>query len=235
MARSPYVPGGSAHGNLPAQDEQPRYPTPLLLVIGAFGLIIVLLGWVPQLRESFLGTQPHAYWFFSRASAVVAYALLWVSMAVGITITNRLARIWPGGPTAFDLHEYTSILGLALALFHAVVLIADPFIHYTLDQVLIPFDSTNYRLLWVALGQISFYLLVLVTASFYIRRTIGNRIWRWLHYLSYPLFAMVALHGIFSGTDTGNRLVAWTYLVSLLSLGLLTLHRVLTSKLVSHA
>lgn len=233
MVQPTNPPSAGTKGTLPPQDEQPVYPTPLLLLIGAFGLIIILLGWVPQLRASFLGTQPHAYWFFSRASAVVAYALLWVSMAVGITITNRFARIWPGGPTAFDLHEYTSILGLAFALFHAIVLIADPFIHYTLDQVLLPFDSTNYRLLWVALGQIAFYGLVLVTVSFYVRRTIGNRNWRWLHYLSYPLFVLVALHGIFSGTDTGNRLVAWTYLLSLLSLGFLTLHRFLTAKTVT--
>jgi len=41
---------------------------------------------------------------------------------MGVTMTNKMARIWPGGPTAFDAHQYTSLLGLTFALFHAIIL-----------------------------------------------------------------------------------------------------------------
>src|SRR5947207_8775577 len=40
--------------------------------------------------------------------------LAWLSMAYGVLISNKLARVWPGGPTAFALHEYTSLLAKAV-------------------------------------------------------------------------------------------------------------------------
>ena len=40
-------------------------------------------------------------------------------MALGLGITNKMARLWPGAPAAFALHEYVSLLGLAFAVFHA--------------------------------------------------------------------------------------------------------------------
>ena len=33
---------------------------------------------------------------------------------------------------------------------------------------------------------------------------IGNRLWRLIHFVSYAVFAMVLLHCLFSGTDSGN-------------------------------
>src|SRR4051812_247430 len=50
-------------------------------------------------------------WYLSRPSAFVGYVLLWASMARGISTPNKLARLWPGGPAAFDLHQYFSWLG----------------------------------------------------------------------------------------------------------------------------
>ena len=74
---------------------------------------------LPGLASSLLGAEPKAYWYISRATALTAFFLLWLSMAMGISITNKLAKIWPGGPTAFDLHEFFSLLGLLLLSFTA--------------------------------------------------------------------------------------------------------------------
>jgi hypothetical protein len=62
---------------------------------------------------------------------------------LGLSITNRLARLWPGGPAAADLHEHASLLGLAFGLLHALVLLGDAYIGYTLPQLLIPFASVS--------------------------------------------------------------------------------------------
>src|SRR5690606_37988578 len=80
----------------------------LLLATGGGVLITTLLlpGWAPGLVNSLLGSQPKAYWYLARASALVAYAWLWLSMVFGLGITNRMARLWPGGPAALDLHQY---------------------------------------------------------------------------------------------------------------------------------
>ena len=129
----------------------PAMSLPLLIVMllavvaGAFAAAVVLPNWLPGLSQSLLGSEPKAYWYLSRASALVAYTLVWVSMATGLIITNKLARLWPGGPIAFDLHQYTSLLGLAFGLFHALILIGDKYINYTLAQILIPFNSVGYK------------------------------------------------------------------------------------------
>src|SRR5690242_11991815 len=137
----------------------------MLFAIGAgvLAAIVLLPAALPDLSSSLLRQEPKAYWYLSRSSAVVAYLLLWISMASGITISNKLAQIWLGGPTAFDLHQYTSLLGLGFALFHALILMGDQYINYTLGQVLVPFASDTYRPLWVGLGQIGWYGLAIVS------------------------------------------------------------------------
>lgn len=180
----------------------------LLLMVatsaGAFAADLVLPYWLPGLNASLQGDSPKAFWFLSRASAIVAYILLWLSMVFGLLITNKLARMWPGGPHAFNLHQHFSLLGLAFALFHGLILMGDQYLRFSLGQVLLPFFTTNYRPLWVGLGQLTFYLMGMVVFSFYIRRRIGSRSWRLIHFLSFIVYAMALMHGIFSGTDAGT-------------------------------
>src|SRR5512136_138271 len=214
----------------------PAMPLTTLIVMllaatfGAFVAAIVLPNWLPGLSQSLLGAEPKAYWYLSRASAMVAYALLWASMASGLIITNKLARVWPGGPTAFDLHQFTSLMGLAFALFHALILMGDKYINYNLAQVLVPFNSVGYKPVWVGLGQIGFYLLVIVGLSFYVRKRIGHRAWRLIHLLSFLMFALALAHGVFSGTDTNLAWVRVFYWVSGGTLVFLTVYRILVTK-----
>jgi predicted ferric reductase len=139
---------------------------------------------------------------------------LWLSMALGIMITNKMARAWPGGPVAFDLHEYASLIGLAFALFHAIILTGDRYINLSLLRVAVPFTSADYRPVWVGLGQLSFYTMAIVTFSFYVRKRITPRAWRLLHYLSFLTFLLALAHGIFSGTDTASLWVSGMYWAS---------------------
>ncbi len=157
--------------------------TTLLLLIlsvgmGAFMAAVLLPAWLPGMADSLLGTAPKAFWYLSRGSALVAFVLLWFSMAIGVAISNKLARLWPGGPAAFELHEYASLLGMAFGIFHALILLGDQFIGYNLAQVLVPFGSINYKPFWVGLGQLGLYVWAIVNISFYVRHSTGTRTWR---------------------------------------------------------
>jgi len=174
-----------------------------------------------------MGAQPKVYWYLSRASGLVAFVMLWVSMASGLIITNKMARIWPGAFTAFDLHQYTSLLGLGFIGFHMLMLLGDQYIPYSLVQLLVPFASTDYRQVWVGLGQIGFYLTLLVTFTFYVRKQLGNHAWHAIHYLSYLVFALALLHGVTSGTDSGNGWVSLLYWLGGISMLVLTIHRMM--------
>jgi predicted ferric reductase len=199
----------------------------LSILVGALVATLVLPYWLPDLTSSILSSQPKVFWFLSRGSALSAYLLLWLSMAFGLVLTNRMAQVWPGGPIALDLHEYISLLGLAFALFHAVILLGDQYINFSMLQALVPFTTQSYRPAWVGLGQISFYIMAVVTFSFYVRKRIGNRSWRLIHYASFASFLMALVHGIMSGTDTGTTWMTGIYWATGASILFLFVYRML--------
>lgn len=143
----------------------------------------------------------HTYWYLTRATGFVAYLLLFASVALGLLMTTdlfprRLERF-----RVFDLHRFIAILSLALSVFHALIVLPDAFIGFTLPELLVPFASP-YRATWMALGTLSLYLSVIVIGSFYLRPLVPYAAWRALHYLTFVVFAMAVAHGVGAGTDT---------------------------------
>jgi len=198
---------------------------------GALAAILVLPLWLPGLESSLMGSAPQVFWFLSRSSALVAYGLLWLSMCLGLMITNKMARLWPGGPLAFELHQHTSLLGVAFALFHGLILLGDRYLNPSLIQVVLPFGMVGYHPIWVGLGQVGFYFMAVVAFSFYVRKQITPRIWRSVHFLSFVSFAFALLHGITSGTDTSAIWVQGMYWGTGMIFLFLLIYRVLISAL----
>lgn len=231
-SRPQHAPETDAFADMPpAMAFQTFLGIMLAAILGAFAAIVALPAWLPGLSTSLLGAEPKAYWYLSRSSAFVAYILLWLSMVFGLLMTNKLARLWPGGPTAFDLHQHASLLGLAFALFHALILLGDRYVQATLFQVLAPFQYAGYEPLWVGLGQVGFYGLALVGLSFYVKDRIGRRAWRLIHFLSFAVFVLALLHGIWSGSDSQSDLARAIYWTSGGSVLFLTVYRVLVARM----
>src|SRR5919199_5458336 len=199
-------------------------------VLGGLAHFLFQVNWLAGLQASLAGSTPTAFWYLSRATAFVGFGLLWLSMALGLSITNKLARLWPGGPAAADLHEYTSLLGLAFGCLHGLLLTGDSYTNFTLAQVLLPFTSTQYRPVWVGLGQFGLYIGLVVALSFYVRRVISYRTWRLLHYLSFASYVLVLMHGFFSGTDSAALWVQGLYVGSAVSLVALTVYRIVVAR-----
>jgi len=199
------------------------------IAIGMYLAMTLLPTWLPNLSASLVGASPKAYWYLSRGTGFVAMTLLWASMAFGLTITNKMARLWPGAPTAFAVHEFVSLLGLAFVMFHGLILMGDRFINFTFLQVAIPFASSGFKPLWVGLGQIGFYTWALVTFSFYVRSRIGNKAWRLIHFVSFLTYVAALVHGLASGTDTSALWAQWYYWVSGGSLLFLLIYRMIAS------
>lgn len=218
-------------GNPSGGEELRWYDLPLYIGAGlavGFGLVALVNIIGPGITGSLAGAEPKAYWYLSRAAGFVAYGLIWVSMALGLLISGRVSKLWPGGPTAVDLHEFTTISSLAFAGLHVLVLLGDRYIQYNLASLLVP-GLSDYRAFWVVLGQLGLYLAIPVTASFYLRRRIGPKTWRTLHYATFGVFALVTAHGVGAGTDGGNPWVVAFYALAVLSLYALTVYRILAS------
>ncbi|MEI8133354.1 MAG: hypothetical protein WCG34_13055, partial [Leptolinea sp.] len=145
-------------------DNRPAVPistviiSAMAIVFAVIVAVFVLPNWFPGMVQSMSGENLKVYWYLSRGSAVMAYLLLWFSMVLGLLMTNKMARFWPGAPAAYDLHEYVSLMGLAFVLFHALILMGDSYINIDLLHILAPFGSINFKPLQVALGQFGFYL-----------------------------------------------------------------------------
>jgi len=142
-------------------------------------------------------------WYFVRATGFAAFAALGLDMVVGLMISTRLSDRWLARGTAVELHRWLSPISLALVLAHAAVLLADDYVRFDVLDLLIPF-ITPYRPFATGLGVVALYVAVVVHASFALRKRIGARVWRRLHYLSFVAFAGAAVHACAAGTDTAH-------------------------------
>jgi predicted ferric reductase len=214
----------------PAMSIQNLLVVLLTVVAGVLFALNLVPAWLPGLSFSISGTAPKIFWFLSRGSAIAAFWILWLSMAMGVIITNKMAQIWPGIPPAYEIHQYTSLLGLAVGLFHALILTGDKYINYTAFQVLVPFASQSYRPLWVGIGQLAFYSWLIIVLSFYARKRIGKKAWRLIHFASYASFLGEMLHAVFSGSDSAAWWARSLYWTSGAILLFLTIYRVLIAR-----
>mgnify|MGYP003288502864 CR=1 FL=1 len=212
-----------------ARSEALSLYIPLGATLGVLSAVILPPEWLAAMATSLGGATAKGYWYLARASGVVAYLLLWGSVVLGLTITSRLSRLWPGGPEAVAVHQFTSLLALSMAALHVLMLLGDRYMAYSWPELLLPFAAGRYRRLWVGLGQAGAYLAAVVALSFYTRRAIGSRTWRLIHFSSFVVYLMVLAHGLGVGTDAGAALLVGVYAGTGLLTYSLTVYRLLVS------
>lgn len=151
-------------------------------------------------------------WEIARAGGLLAYLLATASVLIGILLSLKLrSSRWPRFLTT-ELHRFVTVLALVFTTIHGLAVWVDPFTGFTGGEVLVPFAS-HYRPLWLALGIVAGYLLGAVWASEYVRKWIGYAWWRRFHYLAFGVFALATVHGLGSGTDTGEPWALGLYAV----------------------
>jgi predicted ferric reductase len=202
----------------------------LAIFFGLVAVAYVLPIWLPGITASFMGPNPKAYWYLSRASGFVALGLLWCSMMLGLAMTNKMARTWPGIPSAMAMHEYVGLLGLFFTAFHGLILLGDSYSKYQLAQLLIPFGSHQYRPIWVGIGQLGFYAWFIIVLAFYIRKAIGKKTWRVIHIVSFASYLAALVHGLMSGTDAGTTWAMDFYWITGGCLLFMLIYRILASR-----
>ncbi|MBA4248480.1 MAG: ferredoxin-NADPH reductase [Microbacterium sp.] len=149
--------------------------------------------------------DPHFWWYVTRASAVLAWVLMTAAVLWGITLSTRVFRGADNPAWLQDLHRFLGGTALVLTGIHMVSLMLDPWLAMPIDQLLIPLIA-EYRPLPVALGILSFYVLLAVQLTSRMKNRLPQRFWKAVHYLSYVAVLAVAIHGAFAGTDAG---AAW--------------------------
>jgi predicted ferric reductase len=188
-----------------------KKPISTILLVGVIfvGMLLAITisqsfggaGFAQKIQSLFAMNSTQIWWYVTRASGLTGYFLLWLSMVWGFAIPTGMIRSVLENVFTYDFHEHLSLLGLGFVIVHVVVLLFDKYLPFNILQVLVPFTDT-YRPLWVGLGIISFYLLLLVTFTFYLRQRIGSKAFRSIHVLSLVSYLGTTLHGLFAGTDS---------------------------------
>jgi predicted ferric reductase len=164
-----------------------------------------------------------AWWYVTRAAGLTGYLLIWLSMVWGLAVSSHILQPVLESAFAYDFHEFLSWAGLAFVGLHVTVLMLDKYLTFSLAQVLIPFLD-SYRPLWVGLGVISSYVLLLVTVTFYLRKQLGSGLFRGLHVLSLVGYVGATAHGLWAGTDSALGVTRILYAGSFLVVVFLTAH-----------
>ena len=143
------------------------------------------------------------FWLLARATGLAAYALLTTSVLAGLVLKARPfgTRIKPASAT--HLHRMLALLSLSALALHGLTLVLDETIHIGVAALLVP-GTAPYRPLWTGLGVLAGELMVLVYFSFALRKRIGVKNWRRLHWTTYGAFAGATAHGVMAGSDSSQ-------------------------------
>ncbi len=143
-------------------------------------------------------------WLIARAAGLVSFGLLTVAVTLGLALSTRLLGN-KRGKMLLGWHQTLMWTALAMLVLHGGALALDPVMRFGFVGVLVP-GAAPWRPVPVAAGILAAWLMLALAASFHVRRRIGQRRWRLLHYASFVAFTFGLYHALNVGTDlTGTR------------------------------
>jgi sulfoxide reductase heme-binding subunit YedZ len=166
------------------------------------------------------------FWLLARATGLTAYFLLTVSVLAGLVVKSRPFGMALKPATATDLHKTLAFLSLGALALHGATLVLDRTIEIGLGALLVP-GLAPYRPFWTGVGVVAGELMLIVYASFSLRRRIGQKNWRRLHWATYATFALATAHGLMAGSDSGATWALALYLGAVGAVVFATVWRVL--------
>lgn len=206
----------------PAARPDPASSYALAALAGS-GIIVAALIAV----AAWLGRSPSPItWYLARAAGIMLYLLAWTAVMTGLGLTTALFDRWPGRGMVFSLHGFATNLTYAFLSLHLLSLAADTTVRFAPQQLLVPFVS-GWREPWTGFGILAGGLILLVGASFSLKRFLGQRVWRALHWLTFPLYLLALLHGVGAGSDTRTPWMSVLYLATGGAVVLLVSYRLL--------
>ena len=157
-------------------------------------------------------------WFTTRGAGAVSLLMFTASATLGlVTVARFQAAGWPRFFN-YEMHRRVSLLSIVFLAVHVLTAVFDPFTRLGLGAALVPFAS-SYRPVQVALGVVALYLFVALIVTSLLRKHIGQRTWRAVHWASYVMWPMALLHGITAGSDA---FAPWMLAVDLISIAVIT-------------
>jgi predicted ferric reductase len=173
-------------------------------------------------------TWAHLVWYVDRAAGYTALVLLTASILLGLVLSLKVASPrWPRFLTN-DVHEHITLMALVFIAVHGLAVLIDPFMRFGWGDVLVPLGSA-YHPMAMALGIVAGYLALAIWLSSRVRRQIGFRMWRRLHYATFLVYVFAGAHTLLIGNDRSTTWGRGVVLASVALVVALTAIRVATS------
>ncbi len=149
---------------------------------------------------STVGHGSSALWYLTRAAGLVSLVLLSATVVLGtVASVGWTTERWPRFLSQ-SVHRNLSLYCLAFIALHVVSTVADGYVPISFVDAVVPF-RTPYRPIWVGFGALTFDMLLAVAITSGLRRRIGTRSWRAVHWLAYVCWPIAVVHGLGSGSD----------------------------------
>jgi len=161
---------------------------------------------------------PAIWWFVSRASGIVAWSLLVISVMVGVLLATRVLKPNDNPGWLYHFHNWLSGLTIVFAITHITALMLDSFVTFTILDIAIPFHSNYVKnpslgRIPIAFGVLSLYILFAVQLTSLFRQKMSTTAWKAIHYSSYVLVLLVSAHAGWTGTDITSLIYKMTGIV----------------------
>lgn len=145
-------------------------------------------------------TLDSALWVLGRGMGVAAVLLLTATVVLGIV--TRGGRPLRGLPRfAVQLvHRDVALAATLFVVVHVVTLLFDTEAELRLVDTVVPFAGA-YRPFWLGLGTLALDLLVVLVVTALLRRVIGPRAFRLVHWAAYAMWPIAMAHAVGTGTD----------------------------------
>lgn len=144
---------------------------------------------------------PRFVWYLMRGSGFVALALFTLTVALGVVGVTRLQSPRWSGLVTGELHRNLALLATCFLSIHVATALLDSWVGLGWIGAVVPFHAM-YRPLWLGFGVMAFDLFLAILISSLLRRRIGPRIWRLIHWGTWAMWPLALSHALGSGTDT---------------------------------
>ena len=168
-------------------------------------------------------------WYAARASGLVAWSVVTLSILWGLAVSTRLVRRKGVPAWLLDLHKFLGTLSIVFVVVHVLALWADTYVYFGPRELFVPFASA-WRPGAVAWGIAATYLLVAIQLTSWAMKRLPRKLWHRVHLLSIPMFVFATVHGFTAGADKANLAVQWLALTGGLMVFLLVTFRLLAPR-----
>jgi len=148
-------------------------------------------------------------WLVSRGSGLALLVCLSAVFVLGVATRQGSApRAWAHFVVA-ELHRTLALFAVAFLGLHVATAILDPYVSIGWWAAVLPFAS-HYRAAAIGIGALAVDLGGAILVTSLVRKHIGYRIWRAVHWTAYLALPVAFVHALTAGSDMSIWWVAAT-------------------------